>query len=180
MDKRNDALYAASLYVQSVHEIGKKTPGNQVATVGMIKPFPGAPNVFPGKVSASLEIRDLNEKKIDSFYKKIKRSTEKIAKRTGATFQFQQTINIVPEPTNDIISKAIFEASNDLKLKSKFMPSGAGHDAQEMAQICPIGMIFIPSKNGISHSPKEYSTANEISNGANVLLHTFLIIDQRP
>ena len=180
MDKRNDALYAASLYVQSVHEIGKKTPGNQVATVGMIKPFPGAPNVIPGKVSASLEIRDLNEKKIDSIYKKIKRSTEKIAKRTGTTFQFQQTINIVPEPTNDVIIKAISEASNDLKLKSKFMPSGAGHDAQEMAQICPIGMIFIPSKNGISHSPKEYSTANEISNGANVLLHTVLKIDQRP
>ncbi len=180
MDKRNDALYAASLYVQSVHEIGKKTPGNQVATVGMIKPFPGAPNVIPGKVSASLEIRDLNEKKIDSIYKKIKRSTEKIAKRTGTTFQFQQTINIVPEPTNDLIIKAIFEASNDLKLKSKFMPSGAGHDAQEIAQICPIGMIFIPSKNGISHSPKEYSTANDISNGANVLLHTVLKIDDRP
>ncbi len=180
MDKRNDALYAASLYVQSVHEIGKKTPGNQVATVGMIKPFPGAPNVIPGKVSASLEIRDLNEKKIDSIYKKIKRSTEKIAKRTGTTFQFQQTVNIVPEPTNDVIIKAISEASNDLKLKSKFMPSGAGHDAQEIAQICPIGMIFIPSKNGISHSPKEYSTANDISNGANVLLHTVLKIDDRP
>ena len=180
MDKRNDALYAASLYVQSVHEIGKKTPGNQVATVGMIKPFPGAPNVIPGKVSASLEIRDLNEKKIDSIYKKIKRSAEKIAKRTGTTFQFQQTINIVPEPTNDVIIKAISEASNDLKLKSKFMPSGAGHDAQEIAQICPIGMIFIPSKNGISHSPKEYSTTNDISNGANVLLHTVLKIDDRP
>ncbi len=180
MDKRNDALYAASLYVQSVHEIGKKTPGNQVATVGMIKPFPGAPNVIPGKVNASLEIRDLDEKKIDSIYKKIKRSTKKIAKKTGTTFQFKQTINIVPEPTNGEIRNAIFDASNDLKLKSKFMPSGAGHDAQEMAQICPIGMIFIPSKNGISHSPKEYSTANEISNGANVLLHTVLKIDQRP
>jgi len=179
MDKRNDALYAAALYVQSVHEIGKNTPGNQVATVGMIKPFPGAPNVIPGKVNASLEIRDLDEKKIDSIYKKIKRSTKKIAKKTGTTFQFQQTINIIPEPTNDLISKAIFEASNDLKLKSKFMPSGAGHDAQEMVQICPIGMIFIPSKNGISHSPKEYSTPDDISNGANVLLHTVLRIDEQ-
>ena len=98
MDKRNDALYAASLYVQSVHEIGKNTPGNQVATVGMITPFPGAPNVIPGKVNASLEIRDLDEKKIDSIYKKIKRSTKRIAKKTGTTFQFKQTINIVPEP----------------------------------------------------------------------------------
>ena len=178
MDKRNDALYAASLYVQSVHEIGKKTPGNQVATVGMIKPFPGAPNVIPGKVNASLEIRDLDEKKIDSIYKKIKQSTKKIAKKTGTTFQFKQTINIVPEPTNGTIRNAIFEASNDLKLKSKFMPSGAGHDAQEMAQICPIGMIFIPSKDGISHSPKESSSPNDISNGANVLLHTVLKIDE--
>ena len=59
------------------------------------------------------------------------------------------------------------------------MPSGAGHDAQEMAQICPIGMIFIPSKDGISHSPKEYSTANDITNGANVLLHAVLKIDER-
>ena len=179
MDKRNDALYAASLYVQSVHEIGKNTPGNQVATVGMIKPFPGAPNVIPGKVNASLEIRDLDEKKIDSIYKKIKRSTKKIAKKTGTTFQFQQTINIVPEPTNVKIRNAIFDASNDLKLKSKFMPSGAGHDAQEMAQICPIGMIFVPSKNGISHSPKEYSSPEDISNGANVLLHTVLKIDEK-
>ena len=179
MDKRNDALYAASLYVQSVHEIGKKTPGNQVATVGMIKPFPGAPNVIPGKVNASLEIRDLDEKKIDSIYKKIKRSTKKIAKKTGTTFQFKQTINIVPEPTNGKIRNAIFDASNDLKLKSKFMPSGAGHDAQEMAQICPIGMIFVPSKNGISHSPKEYSSPEDISNGANVLLHTVLKIDEQ-
>ncbi len=179
MDKRNDALYAASLYVQAVHEIGKNTPGNQVATVGVIKSFPGAPNVIPGKVNASLEIRDLDEKKIDSIYKKIKRSSKKIAKKTGTTFQFQQTINIVPEPTNSLIRKAIFGASNDLKLKSKFMPSGAGHDAQEMAQICPIGMIFIPSKNGISHSPKEYSSSNDISNGANVLLNTVLKIDKQ-
>ena len=179
MDKRNDALYAASLYVQSVHEIGKNTPGNHVATVGMIKPFPGAPNVIPGKVNARLEIRELDEKKNDSIYKKIKRSTKKIAKKTGTTFQFKQTINIVPEPTNGEIRNAIFDASNDLKLKSKFMPSGAGHDAQEMAQICPIGMIFIPSKDGISHSPKEYSTANDITNGANVLLHAVLKIDER-
>ena len=113
-----------------------------------------------------------------SAYKKIKQSTKKIAKKTGTTFQFKQTINIVPEPTNGTIRNAIFEASNDLKLKSKFMPSGAGHDAQEMAQICPIGMIFIPSKDGISHSPKESSSPNDISNGANVLLHTVLKIDE--
>ena len=59
------------------------------------------------------------------------------------------------------------------------MPSGAGHDAQEMSAICPIGMIFVPSKNGISHSPKEYSSPKDISNGANVLLHTILKLDEQ-
>ena len=60
---------------------------------------------------------------------------------------------------------------------TKFMPSGAGHDAQEIADLCPIGMIFIPSRDGISHSPREFSTAEDITNGANVLLHTLVKLD---
>jgi len=179
MDQRRDALYAASQYVQAVHEIGKNTPGKQVATVGKIKSFPGAPNVIPGMVNASLEIRDLDGKKINSIYKKIKSTSENIAKNTGTEFKFKQTINIIPEPTNRSVSWAINQAAQDLQLSSKFMPSGAGHDAQEMAAICPIGMIFIPSKDGISHSPREYSSQIDITNGANVLLHTILKLDEQ-
>jgi N-carbamoyl-L-amino-acid hydrolase len=179
MDQRRDALYAAAQYVQAVHEIGKNTPGKQVATVGKIKSFPGAPNVIPGMVNASLEIRDLDGKKINSVYKNIKSSSENIAKNTGTEFKFKQTINIIPEPTNRRVSWAINQAAQDLQLSSKFMPSGAGHDAQEMAVICPIGMIFIPSKEGISHSPKEYSSPKDIANGANVLLHTVLKLDEQ-
>ena len=179
MDQRRDALYAAAQYVQAVHEIGKNTPGKQVATVGKIKSFPGAPNVIPGMVNASLEIRDLDGKKINSIFKNIKSSSENIAKNTGTEFKFKQTINIIPEPTNRRISWAINQAAQDLQLSSKFMPSGAGHDAQEMAVICPIGMIFIPSKEGISHSPKEYSSPKDIANGANVLLHTVLKLDEQ-
>ena len=59
------------------------------------------------------------------------------------------------------------------------MPSGAGQDAQEEAVICPVGMIFVPSKNGISHSPTEYSSPQDITNGANVLLHTVLNLDRQ-
>ncbi len=179
MDQRRDALYAASQYVQAVHKIGKETPGKQVATVGIIKSFPGAPNVIPGMVNASLEIRDLDGKKINSIYKKIKSTSENIAKNTGTEFKFKQTINIIPEPTNRSVSWAINQAAEDLQLSSKFMPSGAGHDAQEMAVICPIGMIFIPSKDGISHSPREYSSQIDITNGANVLLHTVLKLDKQ-
>ena len=90
-----------------------------------------------------------------------------------------QTINIIREPTIRSVSWAINQAAQDLQLSSKFMPSGAGHDAQEMAVICPIGMIFIPSKDGISHSPREYSSQIDITNGANVLLHTILKLDEQ-
>lgn len=179
MDKRKDALYAAAQYVQVVHEIGKNTPGRQVATVGKIQSYPGAPNVVPGLVKTSLEIRDLDGKKINSIFQKIKTASAKIARQTQTTFKFEPTISIVPQPADRRISRYINLAVDELKLSNKYLPSGAGHDAQEMTQICPIGMIFIPSKEGISHSPTEYSSPEDITNGANVLLNTVLIIDKQ-
>ncbi len=179
MDKRKDALYAAAQYVQVVHEIGKNTPGRQVATVGKIQSYPGAPNVVPGLVKTSLEIRDLDGKKINSIFQKIKTASVKIARQTQTTFKFEPTISIVPQPADRRISRYINLAVDELKLSNKYLPSGAGHDAQEMTRICPIGMIFIPSKEGISHSPTEYSSPEDITNGANVLLNTVLIIDKQ-
>ncbi len=85
----------------------------------------------------------------------------------------------MPQPADRRISRYINLAVDELKLSNKYLPSGAGHDAQEMTQICPIGMIFIPSKEGISHSPTEYSSPEDITNGANVLLNTVLIIDKQ-
>ena len=72
----------------------------------------------------------------------------------------------------------ILQACKKLKLKYLHMPSGAGHDAQNMARFVPTGMIFIPSVDGISHSPKEFSHVRDIANGINVLLHTILNIDK--
>ena len=95
------------------------------------------------------------------------------------TFKFEPTISIVSQPADRRISRYINIAVDELKLSNKYLPSGAGHDAQEMTQICPIGMIFIPSKKGISHSPTEYSSPEDITNGANVLLNTVLIIDKQ-
>jgi N-carbamoyl-L-amino-acid hydrolase len=74
----------------------------------------------------------------------------------------------------------IAAAATELGLTHKTMPSGAGHDAQDLAQICPVGMIFVPSIGGISHAPKEYSRPTDITNGANVLLNTLLKLDVAP
>tara|TARA_B100001750_G_scaffold247960_1_gene275857 strand:- start:1755 stop:3053 length:1299 start_codon:yes stop_codon:yes gene_type:complete len=179
MDQRRDALYAASQYIQAVHEIGKHTPGRQVATVGKIQSFPGAPNVVPGLVNASLEIRDLDAKKMDFIFNLIKRKSMDIGQKTGTKFHFEPTINILPQLTDSNIRTIINQSAQSLGLSTKEMPSGAGHDAQEMAVICPVGMIFVPSKNGISHSPTEYSSPQDITNGANVLLHTVLNLDRQ-
>jgi N-carbamoyl-L-amino-acid hydrolase len=179
MDMRQDALLAASYLIISVNRVVTSVHGSQVGTVGRIKAEPGAPNVIPGKVVMSLELRDLSGEKIQSLYKQIKNEAQAIAERTGTKISFSAIDAMaIPAPTDMRIRKSIDESAKELGLSTLFMPSGAGHDAQDMARIAPTGMIFIPSVGGISHSPKEYSRPEDITNGVNVLLHTILKIDR--
>jgi N-carbamoyl-L-amino-acid hydrolase len=84
----------------------------------------------------------------------------------------------VPAPTDEKMRGYITAACIDFGYSFKLMPSGAGHDAQDLAQICPVGMIFVPSVGGISHAPREFSDPMEIEKGANVLLHALLRADR--
>jgi N-carbamoyl-L-amino-acid hydrolase len=177
MNQRRDALLAAAKFIEAVNSIVTSVPGRQVGTVGKIQASPGAYNVIPGKVILGLELRDLDAAKVGTLYQKIRDEAELIAKKSGTTFDFTETNSIVPAPTDERIRKLIDETAKSLGLSTKWLPSGAGHDAQEIARLGPVGMIFIPSIGGISHSPKEYSRAEDITNGANVLLHTLLKLD---
>jgi N-carbamoyl-L-amino-acid hydrolase len=178
MNKRQDALLAAAKFIEAVNRVVNNVPGRHVGTVGRIQALPGAPNVIPGRVVLSLELRDLNANKINMLYEKIRAEAEQIASMSGTKFQFQ-VINVnVPAPTDAGIRSHIGESARELGLSAKLMPSGAGHDAQDMARLGPAGMIFIPSVGGISHSPREYSEPKDIANGANVLLHTLLKLDR--
>jgi len=180
MNQRKDALLAAARLVESVNHIAKSIPGRQVATVGMIHAEPGAANVIPGKVVMSLEIRDLEKSKIDLVFEKVKKSAEKIATDTGTTISFAALdVTAVPAPTDPRLRKIIQEAATGLGLTTKLMPSGAGHDAQDIARIAPIGMIFVPSVGGISHSPKEFTTVSDMTNGASVLTQAILKLDEK-
>lgn len=178
MNFRKDALLAASQFVIAVNESVKSFEGRQVGTVGKISAEPGAPNVVPGKVVTSLEIRDLSSEKIEMVFAEIKKRANQIAENSGVKISFTQKWDLNPALTTDIIKKHITQAAKDLGLSFQNMPSGAGHDSQEMATIAPVGMIFIPSVGGISHSPKEYSKPEDMANGANVLLHTILALDK--
>jgi beta-ureidopropionase / N-carbamoyl-L-amino-acid hydrolase len=179
MNNRQDALLAGAKFIQAVNQIVTSVPGRHVGTVGRIQALPGAPNVIPGKVVLSLELRDLNAARIKMLYEKIFDAAQQIARTSKTRFSFAEINVNIPAPTDESIRRVIVDAATELGLKTKHMPSGAGHDAQDMARLAPVGMIFVPSVRGISHSPLEFSRPHDVVNGANVLLQTLLKLDQK-
>ena len=179
MDQRHDALLSAARFVEMVNRMVRAQPGRQVGTVGRIQAFPGAPNVIPGRVVCTLELRDLATATIDRIYAAIEAESKRIGEQNQTTFAYQMLHENVPAPSDPAIRGIIDESARALGLTTKHMPSGAGHDAQSMAQLAPMGMIFIPSAGGISHSPKEYSTPEDVARGASVLLGAVLRADAR-
>jgi N-carbamoyl-L-amino-acid hydrolase len=179
MNMRQDALLAASKFIIAVNEVINSVKGTQVGTVGKIAVLPGAYNVIPGKVVLGLEIRDLNADKIEMLFKEMDKRAANIAKDSKTTISFvRQPNESKPALTNKALQQTINTSAKALGFSTKFMQSGAGHDSQHITTIAPAAMIFIPSVGGISHSPKEFSTAIDMANGANVLLQTILKLDK--
>jgi len=179
MHLRADALLAGAKLIEAVNRIVTSIPGSQVGTVGRIEAHPGAPNVIPGSVTLTIELRDLDWGKIRDLYQKIASEAREIGRSSGTHFGFREFYANRPSPSDPEVRNLMVDSTKELGLSYKLMPSGAGHDAQGMARIGPMGMIFIPSVGGISHSPKEFSRIRDIANGANVLLHTVLKLDRQ-
>jgi N-carbamoyl-L-amino-acid hydrolase len=180
MNMRKDPMLPSAKFVLAVNEIVNSYEGKQVGTVGKIQVFPGAGNVIPGEVKVTLEIRDLSSEKIWEVYSEIEKRAKSLATESDIGLDIKH-IEVASKPAlaDPMIREVIKSQAEKLGFSSKNLPSGAGHDAQEMARIAPMGMIFIPSKDGISHAPAEFSTKEEIANGANVLLNTILELDKR-
>jgi N-carbamoyl-L-amino-acid hydrolase len=123
-------------------------------------------------------LRDLDAAKINMLFERIQTEAQKIAAASRTKFDFKEINVNIPAPTDPKFRSLISDAARELGLTTRLMPSGAGHDAQDMARLGPVGMIFIPSVGGISHSPREFSRPEDIANGANVLLHTLLKLDR--
>lgn len=177
MNNRKDAMLAAARFTDMVNRVITSEPGRQVGTVGRIQAFPGAPNVIPGKVVLSLEIRELDAARIEHFSERIRQEAAEIGRATGCSFSYESTHQSAPAICDPTVKRTIESAARGLGLSTKHLPSGAGHDAQHMATIAPAGMIFVPSVRGISHSPNEFTKPADVVNGANVLLQTVLAID---
>lgn len=178
MDQRQDAMVAAAKLTMAVNKAATSVAGRQVATVGQMHAEPGAPNVIPGKAIMSIEIRDLSHEKVLSVFKAIQEQGAVIEKETGTKITYEQINENLPAPTDKRIQEMVSAAAKLLGFTSMVMPSGAGHDAQDMATLAPTGMIFVPSRNGVSHAPDEYTAPEDMANGASVLLQTILSIDK--
>ena len=177
MNQRRDALLAAAKYIDAVNRVVTAVAGRQVGTVGKIQALPGAFNVIPGRVNTSLGLRDLDAAKVQMLFDRIQAEVKQIEAATATKFSFKQINASEPALTEVRIRNLIDQSAKELRLTTKELPSGAGHDAQEIARLGPIGMIFVPSRDGISHSPREFSSPQDITNGANVLLRTLLKLD---
>jgi beta-ureidopropionase / N-carbamoyl-L-amino-acid hydrolase len=177
MDQRHDALLAAAKYVEAVNRVVTSLPGRQVGTVGKLRAFPGANNIVPGKVETVLELRDLDAAKIPVLFERVQEEVRAIEAASGTKFTFTKVSGSKPALCDPRFMDAVASSAQELGLSNRPLPSGAGQDAQEIALLCPIGMVFIPSRDGISHSPKEYSKPEDITNGANVLLRALLKLD---
>jgi len=177
MAERHNALLAAAKLIELVQQVVTSEPGRQVGTVGRLQVFPNATNVIPGLVKHSIELRDLDAEKIARMGEEIQTRAQQIASETGTEISIKKVEHDPPAVADPEIQRQIEEAAARLGLKTMRLPSGAGHDAQMMAKLAPMGMIFVPSVNGISHSPRELTRWQDCTNGANVLLQTILLID---
>jgi N-carbamoyl-L-amino-acid hydrolase len=179
MADRQDALVSASRLTLGVREAVTNRPGRQVGTVGHLVVEPNAPNVIPGMVQLTIELRDLSPELLASLAEEIRARAAEIARTSRTTIELTSLGGNPPALASADVQEAIERAASACGLESVRLPSGAGHDAQMMAQLGPMGMIFVPSVGGISHSPRELTTWQDCANGANVLLSAVLELDRR-
>ena len=177
MGHRRDALMAATHVIQSVNRIATDEEMCRVGTVGMVEVSPNAENVIPGRVDISVEFRDETTQRIRQAANRFREVCDALCQRWDVTIEIEEIGLASPAPMHDDIRAVIRDSARKLGLSLSSLPSGAGHDAQSMAEITKTGMIFVPSVDGVSHSPREYTSPEDCANGANVLLQTLLALD---
>jgi hydantoinase/carbamoylase family amidase len=174
MKDRRDAALGASAFALAVREAVLRDFPDCVANVGDMCFEPGAFNVVPAQVTLALEFRASEPERFQQLERALLEQAQAEADRFGLGLKAELLSRIDPTPMSASAQRACTEAADALGLKHIPLPSGAGHDAQMLARICPAGMIFVPSVGGISHSPREFSRWVDCVNGANVLLQAAL------
>ncbi|UNK17874.1 Zn-dependent hydrolase [Paenibacillus sp. N3/727] len=177
MNQRQDALVGASLVIAEVEKMAKQYHSS-VATVGKLIVKPNGVNVIPGEVEWTVDIRDIDEDKRNLLENDIKQYAETIAKERQLHLHVNELQRVEPVQCDENIQNAIKESIQALGETVISLPSGAGHDAMQFKPNFPVGMIFVRSKDGISHNPKEFTSEEDIEKAAKVLYKTIVKLDR--
>ncbi len=172
MTDRVDASLGASAFTLAAREIVMKDFPNCVVNVGKMDFAPGAFNIVPARVDLALEFRAPSEGEFDRVDSALLVCAEKEARHFGLELKVEFLSSHSPSPASEKVMSAFADACNNLGLTHTSLISGAGHDGQSLVEMCPIGMIFVPSVDGASHAPREFTKWEDCVNGANVLLQT--------
>ena len=177
MSNRRDALVSASKLVLAIQKMSAEQEICRVSTVGSIKAVPNAVNVIPGSASIGLEFRDTDMEALAAAEQELRRITGQAAADDGVDITVNRHRFTTSVPITAGMQALVAKAAENCGLAWEPVASGAGHDAQAIAAITPVAMLFVPSVDGISHSPEEYSTPEDCANGAQVLLELLLLAD---
>jgi N-carbamoyl-L-amino-acid hydrolase len=179
MKRRHDALATAARELLAVRDSVRAEDGQQVGTVGYMRAEPGAPNVIAGRVEFPYELRDLDAAKIEHMQARALQRFADIDREEGTTTVCTEVNHIEPALSDPGIMALIRQAALSAGLATADLPSGAVHDAGEISRLAPMGMIFVPSHDGISHAPGEFTQPNDIANGVEILYRTILLLDKK-
>jgi N-carbamoyl-L-amino-acid hydrolase len=176
MNARADAALGASALVLTAREMVLRDFAECVVNVGQMRFEPGAFNIIPGVAELALEFRAPELKQLNELEKSLLGLAELVARQYNLSLSSERLNECAPAPMSQRAQAAIATAAESLALSHTALHSGAGHDAQSLAPLTEAGMIFIPSRDGLSHSPQEFSEWDDCVNGANVLLRAALTL----
>lgn len=175
MKNRRDAMVAMARLIAEADERCRRIDSTLVLTVGTVECFPNAENVIPGRVECTFEMRHMDREKTDALIREIREIADGIH---TAEFEITKKIDKGSVGCDPHLMQVISEAASELEVSHTVMPSGAGHDANPMAHCLPVGMIFVPSRDGLSHCKEEWTEDRDLENGAEVLYRTVELLDR--
>ena len=176
MSLRHDPAYVAAEITVFLRKLAAEFGGDQVCTVGKIDLHPNLTNVVPAKATLTLDVRNTDESRLQQAELRIANFLTEIAANEGVTITTRKLARFEPVIFDDQVIETVESIAKQHGNSVQRMPSGAGHDAQMLARVCPSGMIFVPSVKGISHNPAEFTESIDLEAGANILLHTMLAL----